>query len=98
MLAGKPAIAGVVSGISIAMLYVFQHKGIIFIQGTSFLGELEPNWFFGISPNAFGAVGALVNVVVAFIVLQMTKPAPPEIQNMVDEFRLPKGAGEAHHH
>ena len=97
-MSGKAAIWGMVSGIGITMLYVFQHKGIMFIPGTSFLGTMEPNWFFGISPNAFGAVGALVNFAVAFAVLQVTGSAPEKIQAMVDNFRNPKDAGEAAHH
>ncbi|MDB3972608.1 cation acetate symporter, partial [Candidatus Thioglobus sp.] len=49
------AIAGMLSGIGITLLYVFQHKGIMFVQSTSFLGDMDPNWFLGIEPNAFGA-------------------------------------------
>ncbi len=97
-MSGRAAIWGMVSGIGITMLYVFQHKGVMFIPGTSFLGTMEPNWFFGISPNAFGVVGALVNFAVAFAVLQVTGSAPENIQAMVDNFRNPKDAGEAAHH
>ncbi|MFT4924263.1 MAG: cation/acetate symporter [Phenylobacterium sp.] len=98
-MSGTAAIAGMISGIGITMLYVFQHKGIMFIPGTSFLGGLEPNWFFGISPNAFGAVGAFVNFGVAFAVLKFTGPAPAHIQQMVDNMRVPSGtASEAHAH
>ena len=35
------AIAGMIAGMSITLLYVFQHKGILFIPGTSFLGGME---------------------------------------------------------
>ncbi|WDD99628.1 sodium:solute symporter family protein [Thalassomonas actiniarum] len=97
-MSGTAAVWGMCSGIGITMLYVFQHKGIMFIQGTSFLGPLEPNWFLGISPNAFGAVGALVNFAVAFIVLKAKGPAPAEIQQLVENFRIPAGAGAAHNH
>jgi cation/acetate symporter len=97
-MSGTAAIWGMVSGIGVTMLYVFQHKGIMFIPGTSFLGGLEANWFFGISPNAFGSVGALVNFTVAFVALQFTGPAPAHIQQMVEDFRVPYGAGAAHDH
>ncbi|MEP1742340.1 MAG: sodium:solute symporter family protein [Kangiellaceae bacterium] len=97
-MSGKAAVWGMVSGIGITMLYVFQHKGIMFIPGTTFLGGMEPNWFFGISPNAFGAVGALVNFGVAFAVGKVTGPAPEHIQQLVENFRIPKGAGAAHDH
>ena len=97
-MSGTAAIWGMCSGIGMTMLYVFQHKGIMFIQGTSFLGDLEPNWFLFISPNAFGAVGALVNFTVAFMVLKVTGPAPIEIQKLVESFRIPSGASAAHNH
>jgi len=97
-MSGTAAIAGMCSGIGITMLYVFQHKGIMFIPGTSFLGGMEANWFLGISPNAFGAVGALVNFGVAFAVLKVTGPAPAHIQDMVDHMRLPGKASAAHAH
>jgi cation/acetate symporter len=93
----KGAIAGMCAGLGVTMLYVFQHKGIMFIPGTSFLGGLDANWFLGISPNAFGAVGAIVNFAVAFIVLKATAPAPKEIADMVDNFRSPHGEIAAAH-
>ena len=96
-MSGTAAVWGMCSGIGVTMLYVFQHKGIMFIPGTSFLGDMGPDWFFGISPNAFGAVGALVNFAVAFIVLRFTGPAPAHIQDMVDNFRSPYGKIEASH-
>lgn len=96
-MSGTAAVWGMCSGIGVTMLYVFQHKGIMFIPGTSFLGDMGPDWFFGISPNAFGAVGALVNFAVAFIVLRFTGPAPAHIQDMVDNFRSPYGKIEAAH-
>jgi cation/acetate symporter len=77
---------------------VFQHKGIFFVPGTGFLGGLEPNWFLGISPNAFGAVGALVNFAVAIMVSKMTTEPPEHIQHLVEDIRVPKGAGEATGH
>ena len=87
----KAAIWGMCSGIGVTMLYVFQHKGVMFIPGTSFLGGMEPNWFFDISPNAFGSVGALVNFAVAFTVLKFSEPAPRDIQDLVENFRSPHG-------
>lgn len=97
-MSGKAAVAGMCSGIGITMLYVFQHKGIMFIPGTSFLGDMKPNWFFGISPNAFGAVGAIVNFTVAFVVLKFGDEAPAHIQALVENMRTPKGTGAAHAH
>jgi len=92
------AIWGMISGIGVTLLYVFQHKGIFFIPGTAFLGDMSPDWFLGISPNAFGAVGALVNFVVAIMVSKMTSPPPEHIQHLVEDIRVPKGAGAATDH
>ena len=83
------AIAGMLAGIGITLLYVFQHKGIMFIQSTSFLGNMESNWFLGIEPNAFGAIGAMVNFIVAYIVSKKSDPPPKEIKEMVERIRLP---------
>ena len=92
------AIAGMVAGIGVTLLYVFQHKGIMFIQGTEFLGSMSPNWFLGIEPNAFGCVGAIVNFVVAFAVSSVTKEVPDDVQELVENIRVPAGAGLAQDH
>ena len=89
------AIAGMLSGIGVTLFYVFQHKGIMFVQSTAFLGDMSPNWFFGIEPSAFGAVGAMVNFIVALVVAKVTSAPPQEIQDLVDNIRSPHGAGEA---
>ena len=84
------AIAGMLSGLGVTLFYVFQHKGLMFIPGTSFLGPLPPNWFIGIEPNAFGAVGAIINFVVAMVVCKFTLAPPAHIQKLVDDIRLPE--------
>ncbi|PAU82407.1 cation acetate symporter [Halovibrio salipaludis] len=89
------AIAGMLAGLTVNLLYVFQHKGIMFVASTSFLGDLDPNWFFGISPNAFGAVGAIVNFIVAMAVCKMTPEPPANIQHIVDDVRVPVGSSLA---
>jgi cation/acetate symporter len=89
------AIAGMVAGLTVTLLYVFQHKGIMFIASTAYLGDMSPNWFMGIEPNAFGAVGAIVNFAVALIVARLTAPPPEHIQHLVEDIRVPHGAGDA---
>ena len=86
------AVAGMIAGMSVTLLYVFQHKGILFISSTSFLGSMEPNWFLGITPNAFGAIGALVNFAVAFAVSKTAPEAPQEVQDLVESIRVPSKA------
>ena len=83
------AIAGMLAGLGVTLFYVFQHKGIMFIASTAYLGDTAPNWFFGIEPNAFGAIGALVNFAVAFAVCRVTAPPPQHIQELVEHIRVP---------
>jgi len=92
------AISGMIAGITITLLYVFQHKGIMFVASTSYLGDMKPNWFFGIEPNAFGAIGAVVNFSVAYVVSMMTAEPPEHIQHMVEDIRVPAGASSAQSH
>jgi cation/acetate symporter len=92
------AIAGMLSGIGITLFYVFQHKGIFFIPEWTYLEGLGSNWILGIEPNAFGAIGAVVNFAVAFVVAKMTTPPPEHIQHLVEDIRVPAGAGEAVDH
>lgn len=86
------AIAGMISGIGITLFYVFQHKGIMFIPGTAFLGGMSENWFFGIEPNAFGCIGALLNFTVALAVSRVTQAPPAHIQQLVEDIRVPMGS------
>jgi cation/acetate symporter len=92
------AIAGMLVGLGVTLLYVFQHKGIMFVDSTAFLGDMSPNWFFGIEPNAFGAVGAMINFAVAFSVSRVTAAPPEYIGRLVDDIRIPAGAGSANEH
>jgi len=92
------AIAGMIAGISVTLLYVFQHKGIMFVADTAFLGDMSPNWFMGIEPNAFGAIGAAVNFTIAYAVSMMTPEPPEHIQHLVEDIRVPAGAASAHSH
>jgi len=87
------AIAGMLAGLFVTLFYVFAHKGIFFVKGTDFLPMIGgANSFFGITPEAFGAVGAMVNFAVAFAVFKMTKAAPSHIQAMVEAVRIPRGS------
>ncbi|MCW9013862.1 MAG: cation acetate symporter [Gammaproteobacteria bacterium] len=92
------AIAGMIAGLTITLLYVFQHKGIMFIASTSYMGDMKPNWFMGIEPNAFGAVGAVFNFAVAYVVSMMTAEPPEHIQHMVEDIRVPAVADSATGH
>ncbi len=87
------AMAGMLAGIGITMFYVFAHKGIFFIKGTEFVNSIGgANFFFGIEPNAFGTIGAIVNFAVAFAVKNMTPKVPDDIAAMVEAVRIPRGS------
>lgn len=87
------AIAGMLAGLFITLFYVFAHKGLFFIKGTEYLPLIGgANSFFGITPEAFGAVGALANFIVAFVVDKFTKEPPAHIQAMVEAVRVPRGS------
>jgi len=89
------AMAGMLAGIGITLFYVFQHKGIFFVADWKYLESWGTNWFLGVEPNAFGAIGAVVNFAVAFIVAKVTAPPPEHIQHMVEDIRVPAGAEAA---
>lgn len=90
------AIAGMLAGLFVVLFYVFAHKGILFIKGTEYVGLVGgTNGFFGITPEAFGTVGAMVNFAVAYFVSKLSGEAPAHIQRMVEGIRVPKGSGAA---
>ena len=87
------AIAGMLAGLFVTLFYVFAHKGIFFVKGTEYLDVIGgANSFFGITPEAIGAIGALVNFAVAFAVDKVTKEPPEHIQHMVEAVRVPRGS------
>ena len=92
------AIAGMLTGLISILVYIFMFKGWFFITGTANFPDTEEYWLFGISPLSFGAVGALLNFIVAFAVSYATAPPPAHIQELVESVRSPRGAGGAIDH
>jgi cation/acetate symporter len=92
------AIAGMLSGLTFTLVYIFVYKGWLFIPGTNNLPDTPDNWVLGISPLSIGAIGAIVNFAVAFIVSNATEEPPVEIQELVESVRYPRGAGQAQDH
>ena len=62
----------------------------IYIIGVKFAGM--PTWFFGVSAEGIGTVGMVLNLIVTLIVSRMTPPPPLEIQEMIEDLRLPLAA------
>ena|SRR5690554_4655507 len=94
----KGAVAGMLTGLLLTLLYIFTYLGWFFVPGTNMLPNTPDNWILGISPLSFGAVGAIFNFAVAFTVSSMTEEPPQEIQDLVESVRYPKGAGGAVDH
>jgi cation/acetate symporter len=92
------AIVGMLTGLLSTLIYIFWFKGWFFIPGTEMAANTPDNWFMGISPEAFGAVGAMLNFAAAYIVSKITPPPPEHIQHLVEDIRVPKGAGVAVDH
>jgi cation/acetate symporter len=83
------AVAGMLAGLISTVVYIFWFKGWFFIPGTAMAPNNAANWFLGISPEAFGAVGAMVNFSVAYAVSSITPPPPEHIQHLVEDIRVP---------
>jgi cation/acetate symporter len=86
------AIAGMISGLIFTIGYITYFKFI-----SPELNTLE-HWWFGISPEGIGSLGMLFNFLMCYFVSKFT-PAPPQhVQELIQEIRIPKGAGSAHNH
>ncbi|MBF4985014.1 cation acetate symporter, partial [Nonlabens mediterrranea] len=88
------AIAGMVIGILTMLIYMMKYK-------LGWFDEVLPGkdeWWFGISPEGFGSVAMLINFVVSLVVCHFTSPPPQDVQDIVENIRIPSGAGEATGH
>ncbi|PHN93294.1 cation acetate symporter [Maribacter sp. 6B07] len=86
------AIGGMVVGILLMLFYMTKFKFGWFGGGTS------DDWWFGISPEGFGSIAMIANFIVAIIILQFTPEPPEDVQEIVENIRIPSGAGEATGH
>jgi cation/acetate symporter len=77
------AIAGMVAGFSFTALYIIYFKFIAPELST------PAHWLFGISPEGIGTLGTLINTAVALTICRFTAAPPRDIQQMVEEIRLP---------
>ena len=89
------AVSGMISGLAITIYYIARFK-LHWIGDEATSGP--ENWWFGISPEGFGTVGMMVNFLVAFSVSRFTPDAPLEVQELVENIRIPSGAGEGQAH
>jgi cation/acetate symporter len=94
----KGAVAGMLVGLGVTLIYIFIYKGWFFIPGTNNLPNTADHWLWGIQPESFGAVGALINFITAYVVSKVTAAPPEHIQHLVEDIRVPRGAGGAASH
>lgn len=92
------AVTGMIVGISLMMWYMLKYKFGIFDGGKAALDGLKASWWFGISPEGFGTVAMFVNFIISMVVSRLTPPPPAHVQQIVEDIRIPRGAGEAHAH
>ncbi len=87
------AIGGMVVGISLMLFYMAKFK-------LGWLGPIpdKSEWWFGISPEGFGTVAMLVNLTTALVINRFTPEPPSQVQDIVENIRIPSGAGDAIDH
>ena len=87
---------GVIAGMLTGLIFTFAY--IVFFKFVSPELNNSENWLFGISPEGIGTIGMVLNFLVAFSVSRVTTAPPAYIQDLVDDIRMPTGAGVAHKH
>jgi len=83
------AVAGMVVGITFTAAYIIYFK---------FMGGSKDQYWWGISPEGIGTLGMVFNFLTAIVVNRFTPPPPAEIQAIVEDIRVPRGAGGASGH
>ena len=84
------AVSGMITGIAFTGGYIVWFK----LLHPELNGPDQ--WLWGISPEGIGTVGMLLNFAVALTVARFTAPPPAEVQQFVEEIRVPRGAGPGH--
>ena len=77
------AVSGMIVGVSLMLFYMLKFKFGLFGGGTN------ADWWFGISPEGFGTLAMIVNFIVSLTVCHLTTKPPKEIQDLVDQIRIP---------
>lgn len=83
------AISGMIVGILFTAAYIWYFKPQLGGPGSP-----DGLWF-GIKPEGIGTLGMLINIVVAVVVSRLTPPPPRNVQDIVEDIRIPRGAGDA---
>jgi cation/acetate symporter len=67
---------------------------LAYIVYFKFISPKSEPWF-GLSPEGIGTLGMILNFLVSGIISYLTPPPPQDVQDMVEDIRIPAGAGEA---
>tara|TARA_B100001115_G_scaffold182775_1_gene179862 strand:+ start:3443 stop:5230 length:1788 start_codon:yes stop_codon:yes gene_type:complete len=92
------AVAGMIAGLGLMIFYILKFKFGVFDGGMSATAGLKESWWFGISPEGFGTIAMLFNLAVSLIVMRFTPETPEDVQELVEDIRIPSGAGDAQAH
>ena len=87
---------GAIIGMLIGLIFTFSY--IVFFKFYAPELNSAEHWLLGISPEGIGFIGMLLNIAAAFIVSKVTAAPPIEVQALVDDIRIPSGAGIAQDH
>jgi len=86
------AISGMLAGLVFTFAYIAYFKFV-----APELNSAE-YWLWGISPEGIGAMGMLLNFVIAMTISHLTAKPPETVQALVDNIRIPGGAKAAKNH
>lgn len=87
---------GAITGMLVGLIFTFSY--IVYFKFVSPQLNTAEHWLFGVSPEGIGFIGMLLNIIGAVVISKITNPPPLEVQNLVDDIRIPAGAGSAHQH
>ena len=87
---------GAITGMIVGLVFCFSY--IVFFKFVAPELNSAKHWWFGISPEGIGTLGAILNFAVAFTVSRLTPEVPEHVQRLVENIRIPKGVeGPANH-
>ncbi|MDA8693850.1 cation acetate symporter [Pseudomonadales bacterium] len=87
---------GAIAGMLVGLVFTFSY--IVFFKFYAPELNNAEFWLLGISPEGIGFIGMLLNIATACALSKVTAPPPLLVQDLVDDIRIPSGAGIAHNH
>ena len=87
---------GAISGMLVGLIFCFSY--IVFFKFVGPDLNSADHWWFGISPEGIGSLGALLNFSVAFTVSRLTPDVPEDVLRLVDNIRIPRGVSDPKSH